>query len=203
MGRDATGDAGAGARGDAPTGAPGRGGSDGEVRERDAERRLLGALRARGLVRGDESAFGRPLARVEPGHEPQALADASPQQRQVATLAYAVGWPGEGLCATWVERVVQAAGLGFYPGDARAVYGRDCHLSDPALLKVAMVVAVPTAPFSAAARAHGHVGVYVGDGLVRDCVEQGVRTVPLSLWLLAYGLMAEPRWGWAASIPLG
>lgn len=169
----------------------------------ERERRLVEELRERGLVTGETSRWGRPLEVLRRGHEPQRLVDATAQQRLLAANAYAVPVPGPGLCATWVERVFQAAGLGFYPGDARTVYQRDCHLADTALLRVGMVVGVPAAPYTAEALAHGHVGIYVGDGVVRDSAEDVVRSVPLGLWLLAYGLMVEPRWGWMAGIPLG
>jgi hypothetical protein len=36
-----------------------------------------------------------------------------------------------------------------------------------------------------------------------DSVDGTLRKVPLELWLCAYGLMAEPRWGWLGSMGLG
>jgi len=163
---------------------------------------LLARLRARGLVVGERSVFGEPLLRVRRDHEPQALLDANRQQRSVVTHAYATAWPGAGLCAAWVERVVEAAGFGFYPGSARDVYERDCHLADTTDLQVGMVVAVPTVPYAGRGMALGHVALYVGDGIVRDSTEQCVRTVPLDLWLVSYGLSARPRWGWLGGLAL-
>ena len=35
-----------------------------------------------------------------------------------------------------------------------------------------------------------------------DSVDSRVRKVPIVLWLSAYGLMDEPRWGWLGSMGL-
>ncbi|MCH3942201.1 MAG: hypothetical protein LKE37_00545 [Atopobiaceae bacterium] len=163
---------------------------------------LLDRLRGQGLIVGDGSAFGMPIPTVEPGHEPQGLLDANRQQRAIVTCSYSVPWPGPQLCAAWVERVVEAAGFGFYLGSARDLYERDCALSDTSALKVGMAVAVPRTLSPGLAANLGHVGLYIGDGLVRESVDEAVRTVPLELWLVAYGLMDEPRWGWLGGLAL-
>ena len=49
---------------------------------------------------------------------------------------------------------------------------------------------------------YGHVGLYVGDNVVMDCVDGCVRRVPLELWLSSYGVASEPRWGWIGAISL-
>lgn len=77
-----------------------------------------------------------------------------------------------------------------------------CLRTDPSDLKVGMLVAVSRIPYGTGGRANGHVGLYVGDGRVRDCAGGRVRTVPLELWLSAYGVMADLRWGWLGSITL-
>jgi len=164
---------------------------------------LLARLRARGLIVGERSVFGEPLLRVRRDHEPQALLDANRQQRSIVNHSYAMAWPGPDLCAAWAERVVEAAGFGFYPGSARDVYERDCHLTDTVDLQVGMAVAVPSVPYAGRGMALGHVALYVGDGVVRDSAEQCVRTVPLDLWLVSYGLSARPCWGWLGGLALG
>lgn len=170
---------------------------------RSDERRLLLWLRERGLVEGERSRWGQPALRViRAGHEPQALMEASALQRRLVACAHGTPSPGEGLCAAWVEQVFSRLGLGVVLGDARQLYEGYCHYTDTSDLLVGMVVAVPAHPFSAQGQAHGHVGLYVGDGLVMDAVAQEVRKLPLQLWLSAYGLMAEPRWGWLGSMGL-
>ena len=99
-------------------------------------------------------------------------------------------------------KLVEAAGFGFYPGSARDLYERDCHLDDSSELRVGMAVAVPTAPYAGRGMTLGHVGLYVGDGIVRDSAATGLRTVPLELWLVSYGLSARPRWGWVGGLAL-
>lgn len=164
--------------------------------------RLLAALEGRGLVEGDRSAFGQPLVLPVEGHAPQALAECNPQQTNVVTFAYATPWPGPDLCAAWAEGVVAGAGFGYYPGNADDLYERHCRLEDVRDLKVGMIVAVPLLPVPRRGPDHGHVGVYVGDGLMRDSAERGLRTVPLDLWLLNYCLRARPRWGWLGGVAL-
>lgn len=164
--------------------------------------RLLAALGERGLVRGGTSAFGLPLVLPEKGREPQPLDESNPQQTNVVTFSYATPWPGPDLCAAWVEGVVAAAGFGYYPGNADDLYERHCHLDDVRELKVGMIVAVPLLPEPQRGADHGHVALYVGDGVVRDSGSCGLRTVPLDLWLLNYCLRAHPRWGWLGGVAL-
>lgn len=168
----------------------------------ESREQLLERLRARHLVVGDRSVFGTPLPTIEPGHEPQALLDATRDQRSIVVSSYAVPWPGPGLCAAWAGRVIEAAGYGFYLGSARDIYERDCHLTDTAKLEVGMAVAVPRTLTPGTAANLGHVGLYVGDGIVRDSADKGIRSVPLELWLIAYGLREPARWGWFGGLAL-
>lgn len=161
----------------------------------DAEKRLARVLAGRGFAM-------RPLV-LHGGRGPEGLAHASRDQRDLVAHAKGFPWTGEGRCAAWVAGVFAWAGLGYEGGNARDFYERHCVLDDPARLKVAMIVAVPTHPFDVEGRRFGHVGIYVGDGQVMDCVDAGVRTVPFSLWYGAYGVTAEPRWGWMREIALG
>ncbi|MBO7675234.1 MAG: hypothetical protein J6S63_09540 [Atopobiaceae bacterium] len=164
---------------------------------------LLRRLRQRGLVEGSRSVWGKPAWRaIEPGHEPQALMDASALQRRFLACAHGTPCTGQDLCASWVEQSFSRLGLGVVLGSAAELYNGYCHYDDSVDLKVGMIVATPAHPYSAQGLRHGHVGIYAGDCLVMDSVESGVRTVPLDLWLSAYGLMADPRWGWLGSMGL-
>ena len=109
-------------------------------------------------------------------HAPEAFAVASRGQRSL--VVHAKGYPaqGENRCAAWVEGVFSWAGLGLEDGHACDLFERYCTLDDPADLRV--------------------------DGEVMDCTSDGVRTVPLSLWLMGYGALDEPRWGWMRGIAL-
>ena len=168
-----------------------------------AQERLEAELQRRGISRGDTSIYGQTVRRtIEPGHEPQRLMDATALQRNLVACAYATPSPGENRCAAWVEVVFGRLGICMVGGDALELYQSYCPLTDTADLKVGMIVAVPAHPFSLGARGFGHVGLYIGDGKLMDSVAGEVRTVPLELWLTAYGVMAEPRWGWLGSIGL-
>ena len=172
----------------------------------DARQDLLDALRARGLLADDgaRSVFGQPAWRKTPaGHEPQALLEATALQRRLVECASGTAPMGEDLCAAWVERAFSRLGLGYVSGDARELCDGFCHLTDTRELLVGMIVAVARHPYGAGGWDHGHVGLYAGDGVVMDCVDGCVRRVPLELWLSAYGVTSEPRWGWLGAIGLG
>ena len=167
--------------------------------------RLLAALSARGLLAADgvTTIFGFPAWREVPaGHEPQALMDAGAPQRRLVECAHGTAPMGEDLCAAWVERAFSRLGMGYVSGDARALYDGFCHLTDTRDLLVGMIVAVGRDPYGAGGWDYGHVGLYVGDNVVMDCVDGCVRRVPLELWISSYGVASEPRWGWIGAISL-
>lgn len=181
----------------------------------DVKERLLADLRRRGYLAGGAGAscgfvvtrWGEPawravLAAGEAG-APQALMDATARQRRLVEVAHAEPACGDDACAAWVENVFSALELGFVCGHARDLCDRFCALTELADLKVGMAVAVGEHPYSAAGRKYGHVGLYVGDGAVMDCVEGRVRCAPLDAWLSTYGVMCAPRWGWLGGIDLG
>ena len=166
---------------------------------------LLAALGARGLLAGDgvTTTFGQPAWRAVPaGHEPQALLDAGVLQRRLVECACGTVPMGEDLCAAWVERAFSRLGMGYVSGNARELYNGFCHLTDTCDLLVGMICAVARHPYGAGGWDAGHVGLYAGDGVVMDCVSGRVRRVPLELWLSAYGVASEPRWGWLGAISL-
>lgn len=168
-----------------------------------AEERLLQELRERGYVEGERSVWGQPaIRRVEPGHEPQRLMDATPLQRRLVACAHGTSSTGDDLCASWVEQAFSRLGFGVVLGDAAELCDSYCHYTDLADLKVGMIVATTRHPYSMDGRRHGHVGLYVGDETIMDSVAGEVRKVPLSLWLSTYGIMEDPRWGWLGSMGL-
>lgn len=146
--------------------------------------------------------YGQRTWDIKPGHEPQTLDGAGPAQQRVVTWARQTSASGIDLCAEWIERVFAAAGLFYCEVNAQDIYERYCGLTELDQLKVGMVVAVPAHPHSMSGRSLGHVGLYVGDGLVMDCLGGRVRTAPVEAWLTIYGALCEPRWGWLFSIDL-
>lgn len=109
--------------------------------------------------------------------------------------------PGEGLCAAWVSNVFVNAGYGFIGGDACDMYANYCYSSDQGALQPGMIIAVSTWPGSVAGQIYGHVGIYVGGGVVMDNVGY-IRSISLSSWISTYGASVTPRWGWLGGIAL-
>lgn len=167
--------------------------------------KLLAALGERGLLAPDgaTTVYGQPAWREVPAErEPQRLMDAGVLQRRLVECAHGTAATGQDQCAAWVERVFSRLGTGLVAGDAAALYEGFCSRTDPRDLLVGMIVAVARDPYGAAGWDHGHVGIYVGDGTVMDCADGRVRSVPLELWLSAYGVASEPRWGWLGAVAL-
>lgn len=125
-------------------------------------------------------------------------ASASSKGAAIVSACGRVGSPGVGLCAMWVSRVYNAAGLGYPGGNANNMYWNFCTSSNKGDLQPGMIVAVSTyAGGSSAGRTYGHVGIYVGNGTVMDNVGY-IRTIGLDSWISSYGNIVTPRWGWAA-----
>ena len=164
---------------------------------------LLAVLEERGFVSAGTSRWGYPaVRRLGEGQDPQSLMDASALQRRFLACAHATPSPGSDLCASWVEQAFSRLGFGVVLGDAAELCNGYCHYTNTADLKVGMIVAVAQHPYTPQGMAHGHVGIYAGDNLMMDAVGDKVRKVPLELWLSAYGLMGDPRWGWLGSMGL-
>lgn len=129
----------------------------------------------------------------------QTLADATPAQRLLVQSALETPFAGAGWCAAWVQEVYANAGHGRFYGNACDLYDQYCFSSNPANLKVGMIVAVSTHPHTYLGSIYGHVGIYMGDGWIRDNAQQ-LRTVPLSAWIDHYGASVPVRWGWLGNV---
>lgn len=126
-----------------------------------------------------------------------APSDGSLSARQAAVVS-ACSWvpsPGAGFCAAWVSDVFEAAGMGYPGGNARDYYWWWCTSSDLSELRPGMVVAVSTYPTSGLGATYGHVGIYVGGGMVAENVGTIQRT-PIETWIGWYSGSVTPRWGW-------
>ncbi len=139
---------------------------------------------------------------VSGGTDGQALAGASQAQRRIVDAARSVPSPGAGYCAMWVSQVYQAAGLGYVSGNACDQYAQWCTSTNLDELKVGMIVAVPSHPHTAAGSVYGHVGVYVGDGLVMHNTGT-IDTTNILQWVGYYGATQTPRWGFATTRSIG
>lgn len=125
---------------------------------------------------------------------------ASDRQKTLVDACRRTGWPGVGLCATWVSRAFENAGYGHLGGNAEDQFAWWCHFSNRSELKVGMIIAVDDSPTS-----HwGHVGIYIGDNKVMESVDSGVVETDLDEWISYNGRNgAEPvRWGWGGGADL-
>ena len=123
---------------------------------------------------------------------------------QMAVVDAAAWTPstGAGYCAAWVSNVFANAGIGYIYGNACDMYWAYCYSSDLGSIQAGMIIAVPTEPYSYAAILYGHVGIYIGGGLVRHCASGYVLTQSLDSWISEYGVTSTPRWGWLGGITL-
>lgn len=119
----------------------------------------------------------------------------------VVNATYSTPSPGSGLCAAWVSNVFRNAGIGSFYGNADDMYYAWCGYST-SQIKPGMIIAVNTAPYSAAAVIYGHVGIYVGNGTVRHNRSGVVRSDSLSSWVSMYSVTATVRCGWLGGIAL-
>lgn len=124
-------------------------------------------------------------------------ASASVKGQAIVNACYQVGSPGSGLCAMWVSQVYSRAGLGYPGGNASNMYWNFCTSSNKADLQPGMIIAVSTWTGTAAGRVYGHVGIYIGGGMVMHNVGS-IQTMSVDAWIGTYGTTVTPRWGWAA-----
>lgn len=122
-------------------------------------------------------------------------------QQAVINACYSVPSPGGGLCAWWVEDVFEAAGVGSWGGNACDLYNAYCYSSDVSAIQPGMIIAVSTYPTSGLGAIYGHVGVYVGGGLIRENIGY-INTSTLSAWIANYSGYVTPRWGWMGGVAL-
>lgn len=164
--------------------------------QRDAELKAAAEERARQEREAAAARAGRlRYNRVEITGTLNLAPGLSAAQQKVIRTAYSIGSPGVGYCAMWVSQVFSAAGYGYPSGNANDMYANFCHSSNKSDLKPGMVIAVPTHPGTSAGRIYGHIGIYIGNGMVRHNVGP-IAEQSLDSWIAYYGKTSTPRWGW-------
>ena len=101
----------------------------------------------------------------------------------------------------WVSQVFSNAGYGYASGNACDMYNSWCTSSNRGDLKPGMIVAVSSHAHTSAGRIYGHIGIYVGGGVMMDNVGY-IRTINVNEWISYYGTTVTPRWGWLMGIKL-
>ena len=132
----------------------------------------------------------------------QNLYSASAQQQRVASLAWNEPTTPSGWCALWVHNVFEAYGIYDVDGNACDLYNNYCTSSNPSDLKVGMIVAVSRHPGTSGGRIYGHIGIYVGDGIMLDS-SGSVRVWNVQDWINSYNGWVTPKWGWYGNRKLG
>lgn len=117
------------------------------------------------------------------------------RQKKAISAAKSTPSPGGGLCAMWVTNVFERAGIGSWGGDARDQYAWFCKSANLPSLKPGMIIAVGRHNKSWAGSIWGHVGVYVGNGMVMDNIGY-IRTISVLDWIDYYGEVVKVKWGW-------
>ena len=137
----------------------------------------------------------------------QDYASAEQWQKDIVNACSRVSWPGASLCATWTSHVYAAAG---HPcsGNGNSVLGHQGYgasyypsraTTDLSQIKVGMLVSAQFGSNTAAGNTYGHVGIYIGDGMVMDSVNSGIRTISLSEWVSQNGrgwVVCGYPWDW-------
>lgn len=119
----------------------------------------------------------------------------------VTSAAASTPSPGNGLCAAWVTNVFAAAGVGSYSGNACDMCAWWCG-NDVSALRPGMIIAVESSSSgTAAGRIYGHIGIYLGDGLVHHNIGY-IATDTVGAWVSKYCQYMSARCGWLGGIAL-
>lgn len=124
------------------------------------------------------------------------------KQQAVVNACYSTPSPGLGWCAAWVTNVFRNAGVGYFGGNACDMFNAWCYSADRSALKVGMIVADSSHPTTGiAGRLYGHVGIYVGGGIVMS--NQGaITSKSLDSFISFFGGGSGVRWGWLGGVVL-
>lgn len=121
----------------------------------------------------------------------QDYASAEPWQKNIVDCCHRVSWPGPRLCATWTSNVYAAAGYQV-GGNGNTCLGDQGYganylpsraTTDLSQIKVGMLVSAQFGSNTSAGNTYGHVGIYVGDGMVMDSINTGLRSISLNDWV--------------------
>ena len=126
----------------------------------------------------------------------------SGKQQAVVNACYSTPSPGQNWCAAWVTNVFRNAGVGYFGGNACDMFNAWCYSSDRSALQVGMIVADSShSGTGAPGLLYGHVGIYVGGGIVMSN-EGPITSKSLDSFISFYGTGSGVRWGWLGGVVL-
>ena len=115
----------------------------------------------------------------------------------IVNACFSTASPGAGYCAMWVSQVYNNAGCGYPTGNANDMYWAYCYSSDKSEIQPGMIIATPSHTNGGTwGVIYGHVGIYIGDGLVMHNVGS-IETVSLDQWIKTHSTTYTVKWGWA------
>lgn len=133
------------------------------------------------------------------GGTPQQNAGSGKQQA-VVNACYSTPSPGQNWCAAWVSNVFRNAGVGYFGGNACDMFNAWCYSSDRSALQVGMIVADSShSGTGMPGLIYGHVGIYVGGGIVMSN-EGAITSRSLDSFIGFYGTGSGVRWGGHAAL---
>ena len=126
----------------------------------------------------------------------------SGKQQAVVNACYSTPSPGQNWCAAWVTNVFRNAGVGYFGGNACDMFNAWCYSSNRSALQVGMIVADSShSGTGTPGLLYGHVGIYVGGGIVMSN-EGAITSKSLDSFISFYGTGSGVRWGWLGGIAL-
>lgn len=126
----------------------------------------------------------------------------SGKQQAVVNACYSTPSPGQNWCAAWVTNVFRNAGVGYFGGNACDMFNAWCYSSDRSALQVGMIVADSShSGTGTPGLLYGHVGIYVGGGIVMSN-EGPITSKSLDSFISFYGTGSGVRWGWLGGVVL-
>lgn len=126
----------------------------------------------------------------------------SGKQQAVVNACYSTPSPGQNWCAAWVTNVFRNAGVGYFGGNACDMFNAWCYSSDRSALQVGMIVADSShSGTGMPGLIYGHVGIYVGGGIVMSN-EGAITSKSLDSFISFYGTGSGVRWGWLGGVAL-
>lgn len=135
----------------------------------------------------------------------QEYKSSSAAQKRIVDTAYATGFAGDGLCATWVSRVFANAGQSYPYGNANSF----SMSRESGGIKVGMAIAVTHSGADYNSWNYGHIGIYIGDGKVMHNessrtgnVSNGCTITDLDVWKATYEYQCSAYYGWVNGIDL-
>lgn len=136
---------------------------------------------------------------IASGGKGQDYDSATDAQNRIADQARIEPFAGGGWCAKWVCNVFDHTGIAAPRLPHASDYMKFCHARlDASAVKVGMIVVTPS---SSTAPGIGHIGIYVGGGIIRSNEVGGVIDRTIDDWLGVY--TAAPSYvGWMSGIDL-